>query len=107
MQIASPNPLERRSTETVLPTSSFGVVPSTRKPKNSGAGEGAARCAHMHQKEQKRCREKGSEYGDEQTCEHHGTRYRFIGVRTHAAGRLARPRRSWPHFRTASVRAAI
>jgi hypothetical protein len=28
-----PNPLERRSTETVVSTSSFGVVPSNRKPK--------------------------------------------------------------------------
>ena len=32
-----PNPLERRSAETVVPTSSFGVVPSNRRPKNAGA----------------------------------------------------------------------
>src|SRR5262249_14322654 len=32
---SSPIPLERRSTETVVPIASFGVVPSNRKQKNS------------------------------------------------------------------------
>ena len=32
---SSPIPLERRSTETVVPITSFGVVPSNRKQKNS------------------------------------------------------------------------
>jgi hypothetical protein len=39
--------------------------------------------ADVRQKEQYRCREKDGEYGHEQTQAHHGSRYRFFGVRSH------------------------